>query len=226
MTPAACFILRRCRRPSRSAQTSACERRDAKARLDTLAAHGIYPIARIVVAKDPLLAERKASWSVKDRGHRRPVARKPDQHRMGGRVQRLRLDLFRPTGAGSRADGIPGGAVRLRALPRRAARTDGDGHLPRARAGQTQREAVREHVALLKDRLKAVRGSRHVRHLRAHGFGDDRRPRHWAGVGRFVAWPTSYYRWCTRATTTAAPSGTRGPTASPTTWCAAPSSTR
>src|SRR5439155_719566 len=41
--------------------------KDAKARLDTLAAHGIYPIARIVVAKDPLLAERKASWSVKDR---------------------------------------------------------------------------------------------------------------------------------------------------------------
>src|SRR5438309_1522512 len=32
--------------------------KDAKARLDTLAAHGIYPIARIVVAKDPLLAER------------------------------------------------------------------------------------------------------------------------------------------------------------------------
>src|SRR2546422_7826454 len=41
--------------------------KDAKARLDTLAAHGIYPIARIVVAKDPLLAERKASWSVKER---------------------------------------------------------------------------------------------------------------------------------------------------------------
>src|ERR1700704_3463795 len=40
---------------------------DAKARLDTLAAHGIYPIARIVVAKDPLLAERKSAWSVKDR---------------------------------------------------------------------------------------------------------------------------------------------------------------
>src|SRR5213076_2824655 len=41
--------------------------KDAKARLDTLAAHGIYPIARIVVAKDPLLAERKGAWSVKDR---------------------------------------------------------------------------------------------------------------------------------------------------------------
>src|SRR2546429_1541033 len=47
---------------------NACTRaKDAKARLDTLAAHGIYAIARIVGAKDPLLAERKPSWSVKDR---------------------------------------------------------------------------------------------------------------------------------------------------------------
>ncbi len=38
--------------------------RDARARLDTLLAHGIYPIARIVVAKDPLLAEHKPQWSV------------------------------------------------------------------------------------------------------------------------------------------------------------------
>src|SRR5439155_421738 len=41
--------------------------RDVKARLDTLRAHGIYTIARFVVAKDPLLAERKPGWSVKDR---------------------------------------------------------------------------------------------------------------------------------------------------------------
>src|SRR5256885_1569274 len=41
--------------------------KDARARLDTLAAHGIYAIARIVVAKDPLLAERKPAWSVKER---------------------------------------------------------------------------------------------------------------------------------------------------------------
>src|SRR3989449_3943728 len=38
--------------------------RDARARLDTLLVHGIYPIARIVVAKDPRLAEHKAQWSV------------------------------------------------------------------------------------------------------------------------------------------------------------------
>src|SRR3989440_12096042 len=40
---------------------------DARARLDTLAAHRIYAIARIVVAKDPLLAARKPQWSVRDR---------------------------------------------------------------------------------------------------------------------------------------------------------------
>jgi hypothetical protein len=38
--------------------------KDVRARLDTLLVHGIYPIARIVVAKDPRLAEHKPSWSV------------------------------------------------------------------------------------------------------------------------------------------------------------------
>jgi len=39
--------------------------RRVRAVLDTMRAHGIYPIARIVVAKDPLLAERKLAWSIK-----------------------------------------------------------------------------------------------------------------------------------------------------------------
>jgi hypothetical protein len=38
--------------------------RDAERRLRLLNEHGIYPIARIVVAKDPLLAARKPAWSV------------------------------------------------------------------------------------------------------------------------------------------------------------------
>jgi hypothetical protein len=33
--------------------------------LDSMRTYGIYPIARIVVAKDPLLAERKLEWSIK-----------------------------------------------------------------------------------------------------------------------------------------------------------------
>src|SRR6185503_2118827 len=39
--------------------------KDARARLDTLKAHGIYAIARFVVAKDARLAEQKPEWSVK-----------------------------------------------------------------------------------------------------------------------------------------------------------------
>jgi hypothetical protein len=41
--------------------------RDLRARLDTLRAHDIYAIARIVVAKDPLLAEHRPGWSVQHR---------------------------------------------------------------------------------------------------------------------------------------------------------------
>jgi hypothetical protein len=45
--------------------TKCVRTRDVKSRLDTLHAHSIYTIARIVVAKDPLLAERRPAWSVR-----------------------------------------------------------------------------------------------------------------------------------------------------------------
>jgi hypothetical protein len=41
--------------------------RDAAARIRVLRDKGIHPIARIVVAKDPLLAERKPSWAIRTR---------------------------------------------------------------------------------------------------------------------------------------------------------------
>src|SRR5918993_2461091 len=41
--------------------------RRVRAVLDTMRVHGIYPIARIVVAKDPLLAEHKLEWAIKQR---------------------------------------------------------------------------------------------------------------------------------------------------------------
>src|SRR5213594_2711822 len=47
--------------------TKCVRTRDVQARLDTLHAHDIYAIARIVVAKDPLLAERRPKWSVQNR---------------------------------------------------------------------------------------------------------------------------------------------------------------
>jgi hypothetical protein len=36
-----------------------------RAVLDTMRAHGVYPIARIVVVKDPLLAEAKPAWAIR-----------------------------------------------------------------------------------------------------------------------------------------------------------------
>jgi hypothetical protein len=47
--------------------TKCVRTKDVRSKLDTLRAHSIYAIARIVVAKDPLLAERKARWSVQNR---------------------------------------------------------------------------------------------------------------------------------------------------------------
>ena len=41
--------------------------RRVRAVLDSMRTYGIYPIARIVVAKDPLLAEKKLEWSIKRR---------------------------------------------------------------------------------------------------------------------------------------------------------------
>ncbi len=43
-----------------------------RALLDTMRAHGIYPIARIVVAKDPLLANARRDWSVRRRDDGKP----------------------------------------------------------------------------------------------------------------------------------------------------------
>src|SRR5947199_424120 len=128
--------------------------KDARARLDTLAAHGIYAIARIVVAKDPLLAERKPAWSVKERD-------------TGGlwrdRINIAWVDAYNDSvwiySAQLAAEAVRMGFqevqfdyVRFPDEPRERMAT---AIFPSHKAGQTQREAVRAHVALLKDRLKA-----------------------------------------------------------------------
>lgn len=46
--------------------------RKLRAILDTMAAHGIYPIARIVVAKDPLLANARLDWAIKRKADMKP----------------------------------------------------------------------------------------------------------------------------------------------------------
>src|SRR5213596_59741 len=127
--------------------------KDARARLDTLAAHGIYAIARIVVAKDPRLAERKPAWSVKDRD-------------TGGlwrdRINIAWVDAYNDSvwiysaqlaqeAARMGFQEVQFDYVRFPDEPRERMAT---AIFPSRRAGVSQREAVREHVALLKDRLK------------------------------------------------------------------------
>src|SRR5437660_2806512 len=122
--------------------------KDARARLDTLAAHGIYTIARIVVAKDPLLAERKPGWSVKERD-------------TGGlwrdRINIAWVDAYNDSvwiySAELAREAVRLGFqevqfdyVRFPDEPRERMAT---AIFPAHKAGQTQREAVREHVALL-----------------------------------------------------------------------------
>jgi hypothetical protein len=64
-----CLLYRSTVHTARVIGADACARTvDVRARLDTLHAHGIYAIARIVVAKDPLLAEGKRAWSVREGG--------------------------------------------------------------------------------------------------------------------------------------------------------------
>src|SRR5437763_15802802 len=129
--------------------------KDARARLDTLAAHGIYAIARIVVAKDPLLAERKPAWSVKER----------DTGGLGrDRINIAWVDAYNESvwiySAQLAAEAVRLGFrevafdyVRFPDEPRERMAT---AIFPSHRAGETQREAVRAHVALLKDRLRPL----------------------------------------------------------------------
>src|SRR5213593_3217772 len=135
---------------------NACVRaKDAKARLDTLAAHGIYTIARIVVAKDPLLAEHKAQWSVKDRN-------------TGGlwrdRINSAWVDAYNDSvwiySAQLAAEAVRLGFnevqfdyVRFPDEPRERMAT---AIFPARRAGWSQREAVRDHITLLKSRLRPL----------------------------------------------------------------------
>src|SRR5213596_2108518 len=129
--------------------------KDARARLDSLHAHGIYPIARIVVAKDPLLAERKPGWSVKDRN-------------TGGvwrdRINIAWVDAYNDSvwiyAAQLAAEAVRLGFnevqfdyVRFPDEPRERMAT---AIFPAHRSGETQREAVRNHITLLRNRLKPL----------------------------------------------------------------------
>ena len=135
---------------------NACVRtRDVRARLDTLAAHHIYPIARFVVAKDPLLAERKPEWSVKERDtgalwRDRIGSAWVDAYNDSVWIYTARLaqEAVRLGFQEVQFD-----YVRFPDEPRERLAT---AVFPARRAGQSQREAVRAHVGVLARRLRAL----------------------------------------------------------------------
>src|SRR5213596_2176261 len=175
--------------------------KDARARLDSLHAHGIYPIARIVVAKDPLLAERKASWSVKDRAT--------------GEVWRDRINIawvdayndsvwiyaaqLAQEAARMGFAEVQFDYVRFPDEPRERMAT---AIFPAHRSGETQREAVRRHIGLLRDRLKplAVPVTFDIFGLTASATGDLGIGQVWedfasvADVVLPMVYPSHYYR--------------------------------
>src|SRR3989449_3011174 len=135
--------------------TKCVRRRDVESRLDALRTHDIYAIARIVVAKDPLLAERRPKWSV--------------QNRDGSGLWRDRIgtawvDAYNDSvwiySAQLAEEAVRLGFnevqfdyVRFPDEPRERMAT---AIFPAHRAGQSQREAVRDHITLLKNRLRPL----------------------------------------------------------------------
>jgi len=174
--------------------------RDARARLDTLRAHDIHAIARIVVAKDPLLAEHRPQWSVK--------------HRDGGlwrdRIGSAWVDAYNDSVwiyAAQLAeeavrlgfDEVQFDYVRFPDEPRDAMAT---AIFPSRRPGETQRAAIRASVAMLVQRLEplAVPVTFDIFGLTASATGDLGIGQVWedfitvADVVLPMVYPSHYYR--------------------------------
>src|SRR5213083_634738 len=175
--------------------------KDARARLDSLHAHGIYPIARIVVAKDPLLAERKPQWSVKDRdtgGVWRDRINIAWVDAYNDSVWIYAAQLAQEAARMGFAE-VQFDYVRFPDEPRERMAT---AIFPAHRSGETQREAVRRHIGLLRDRLKplAVPVTFDIFGLTASATGDLGIGQVWedfasvADVVLPMVYPSHYYR--------------------------------
>jgi hypothetical protein len=137
---------------ARAIGAGACARtRTARERLDSLHAHGIYPIARIVVAKDPLLAERKTAWAV--------------THREGGlwrdRIGSAWVDAHNDSvwiyAAQIAEEAVLMGFREVQfdyvRFPDEPAERLATAVFPARRRGETTRTSVRRHVTMLTQRL-------------------------------------------------------------------------
>jgi hypothetical protein len=127
---------------------------DVRERLATLRRHGIHPVARIVVAKDPLVAKGKPQWAVRD-----------DR----GGLWRDRLDFewvdaYRDSvwiyAADIAAEAVMMGFAEVQfdyvRFPDEPQEVLKHAIFSARRPGESRRDGVRRNVALLRDRLKPL----------------------------------------------------------------------
>jgi hypothetical protein len=128
--------------------------RDAAERLRLLHEHGIHPIARIVVAKDPLLAANKPAWSVQDK----------DGGLWRDRLNFAWVDAFNDSvwvyAAQLAAEAVQLGFAEVQfdyvRFPDEPKARMSRAIFPARRGGESVRSAVSRQLALLRDRVKPL----------------------------------------------------------------------
>jgi len=127
--------------------------RDTEARVREMLARGIYPIARIVVAKDPLLAERKPAWAIQsaDGG--------PWRDRRGTAWVDAFNDSVWTYAADLAAEAVAMGFAEVQfdyvRFPDEPPSRMASAVFPARRQGETTREGIQRNLRLLRDRMRA-----------------------------------------------------------------------
>jgi hypothetical protein len=127
---------------------------DIRERLAVMHEHGIYPIARIVVAKDPLLAEHKPRWAVRD------VEGGPWKDRFGDAW----VDAFRDSvwlyAADIAAEAVLMGFREVQfdyvRFPDEPAELLQRAIYPARRSGESKRAGIRRNLTILRERINAL----------------------------------------------------------------------
>jgi hypothetical protein len=127
---------------------------DLQSRLVRLREHGIHPIARIVVARDALLATRKPAWAIKDRrgGLWRDGLDEPWVDAYHDSVWIYAADLA--------AEAVLMGFEEIQfdyvRFPDERASRMRHARFEAQRNGESRRAAIGRHVAMLRDRVRAL----------------------------------------------------------------------
>ena len=126
--------------------------RDTEARVRELLAHGIYPIARIVVAKDPLLAEQKPEWAI------RSTAGGLWRDRRGTAWVDAFNDSVWVYAADLAAEAVAMGFAEVQfdyvRFPDEPRARMASAVFPARRAGESTREGVQRNLKLLRERMR------------------------------------------------------------------------